>query len=86
MRAINPGAVWPTGFADAIADIDTDNDPPRFIMSTGRIIKILVDEHDMSVDEALDYYSYNIACAYLGPDSPVYDDKLELLNPDTPDE
>ena len=80
MRALNKDACWPTGFADAISDIDTEHEPPRFIMSTGKIIKILMDEHGMPADEALEYYSFNIAGAYMGASTPTYDDNLDLLN------
>jgi hypothetical protein len=76
MRAVNRDALWPTGFADAIIDLDTEHEPPRFIMSTGKIVSILVNEHKMPVDDALEYYSYNIAGSYLGPSTPVYDDDL----------
>jgi hypothetical protein len=37
-----------------------------------RCIAILVERDDMSYDEALEFFDFNVACAYVGPGTPIF--------------
>ena len=73
MRDLNPDALWPTGFAAAITGIINDaSGPPRFIIDEDKVVRILVDDHDMTTEEAWEYYGFNIEGAYMGENQPLY--------------
>jgi hypothetical protein len=38
----------------------------------GRILELLVIEHDMTEEEAIEYYDFNIGGAYVGPLTPIF--------------
>ena len=77
MRDLNKEALWPTGFAGAIIGITESKDGPRrFIIDGGAVVQILIDDHDMSADDAWEYYGYNIEGAHMGENEPVYRSKL----------
>jgi hypothetical protein len=40
------------------------------VYDTVRVIQVL--ERDMSYEEAVEYFDFNISCAYLGPRTPIY--------------
>lgn len=44
----------------------------RLIYSINKCIDILVEEHEMEYEEALDYFYYNTAGAYVGEQTPIY--------------
>lgn len=46
--------------------------PPMAVYSTQKIIDILMDEDGMADDEALEYFDYNIAGAYMGESTPLF--------------
>jgi len=58
------------GFDDAILGVDQSNDPVRLIYSVKRCLDIL--EEDMSSEEAMEYFSFNIECAYMGEETPIW--------------
>jgi len=58
------------GFDDAILGVDQSNDPVRLIYSVKRCLDIL--EKDMSSEEAMEYFSFNIECAYVGEQTPLW--------------
>lgn len=60
---------YPTGLQDAIVGVEAKS--MRLIMSEEKIIKILM-EDGMELEEALDYYGYNIESAYIGEKTPIY--------------
>jgi len=64
--------VFLTGRDDAIIGVDIQNE--RLIYSSNRIISQL--EKDMGIDNAIDYFDYNIAGAYYGERTPIYCDEL----------
>lgn len=50
----------------------------RVVYSKSKIIEILM--VDMSYDEAIEYFDFNIAGAYVGISTPIYvDDEMFLL-------
>ena len=44
----------------------------RVIYSVGSIIDILVERDGMSYEDASEYFSFNIECAYVGEHTPIY--------------
>ncbi len=59
------------GFDDAIIGVCEDfNTKPRLIYSVTKCIEILM--KDMSEEEALEYFSYNMSGGYLGEKTPIW--------------
>lgn len=54
---------------DAI--IGVDNESLRLIYSQYKILKILENTHNMSQEEADEYFSFNIAGLYFGENTPI---------------
>lgn len=44
-----------------------------------KVIEILVVEHDMSIEEAVEYAEYNVFSAYVGENTPVFIEKMENI-------
>lgn len=55
------------GFDDAVIGIDEHS--MRLIYSRSKILEIL--QKDMSEEDALDYFEFNIHCAYVGEKTPI---------------
>ena len=67
------------GFDDAV--IGTCYNTGRIVYSIERMLVILMDRDKMSMEDAMDYFSYNVAGAYVGEMTPMYvwtKDKVEL--------
>lgn len=64
-----PEALLADGLEDAIVGYDTKG---RVIYSVGNIIDILVERDGMSYEDASEYFSFNIECAYVGEHTPIY--------------
>ena len=76
------GILKADGFDDAIIGIDSVN--YRLIYSISKVIQILVDE-GMTQEDAWDHFGFNIECAYVGEQTPIWcnDDFYNLkLNKD----
>ena len=60
------------GFDSAVIGIDLNE--MKLIYSVSKCIEIL--SNDMSIDEAVEYFEYNVAGAYVGNHTPIwcYDD------------
>jgi len=56
------------GFDDAIIGIDWNN--MRLVYSVKKCIDILAE--DMSEEEAIEYFEYNIGSAYVGEKTPIW--------------
>ena len=65
----NPEATLATGFDDSILGYDTKG---RVIYSVNSILDTLVNRDGMDYDEAQEYFSFNIECAYIGEYTPIY--------------
>jgi hypothetical protein len=57
------------GFDDAIIGVDDNN--LKIVYDIDEVINILMRE-GMSVDEAIEYYEYNIAGSYVGENTPSF--------------
>lgn len=54
-------------YDSAIIGLDSKN---RVVYSIEKVLRIL--EKYMKSDDALDYFTYNIECAYMGELTPIY--------------
>lgn len=62
----------PDYFDEAILGVVSRTDIEVLCYSTNKIIGLLVDNNGMSLEEALEYFYFNIHGAYLGEYTPVY--------------
>lgn len=66
------------GFDDAVIGVEI-GDPMRLIYSVKKVIEILITDDEMSLEDALDHYDYNIRGSYVGEQTPIWcDDMYEL--------
>jgi hypothetical protein len=70
---IHPDVLLADGFDEAIIGIsDTRlSEIPIAIYDISEIIRILMDD-DMTQEDALEYYYYNIVGAYVGEQTPIF--------------
>lgn len=73
---INEEMIFADGFDDAI--LGTDYSTDRVIYSIKKCIDILVKDHGMEYEEALDYFYFNTAGAYVGEMTPIWCNDLSL--------
>ena len=59
-----------TGFDDAIIGLDESS--MRIIYSTHKCIQILMDKDELSEEDALEHFDYNIAGSYIGNHTPIW--------------
>ena len=69
IKEFNPEAKLADGFDDSILGYDTKG---RVIYSINSILDTLVDRDGMSYEDAGEYFSFNIECAYIGEYTPIY--------------
>ena len=72
LAAIGRDTLFADGFDAAIMGITEVNEGYRVCYDIGRILELLVIEHDMGEEEAIEYYDFNIAGAYVGPLTPIF--------------
>jgi hypothetical protein len=58
------------GFNEAI--IGQDYEMGRYVYSIERILEILMLRDDMTMDDAMEFFNFNIAGAYVGKMTPLY--------------
>ncbi len=58
------------GFNQAI--IGNEYNTNRVVYSIERMLQILIDRDGMSMEEAIEYFSFNIGGAYVGEMTPMY--------------
>lgn len=56
------------GYDEAVIGIDQNS--MRLIYSVRKVIEILTEQ--MSEQEAMEYFDYNIGCAYVGEQTPIW--------------
>ena len=66
---LNPEAMFADGFDDSLAGYDTHG---RAVYFADSIIQTLIDRDGMESEEAMEYFSFNIECAYVGENTPTY--------------
>jgi hypothetical protein len=73
IQEVNPEALLCDGFDEAIIGMaERPNLGPVVAYSVEKIIEIMISRDGMSYEDALDYYNYNIQCAWLGEFTPIY--------------
>ena len=65
----NPKALFADGHDNAIMGYSSDC---RVIYSVDQIVESLVERDGMTPDEAIEFFNFNIECAYLGEYTPIY--------------
>ena len=65
----NPEALFADGFDDCLAGFDTKG---RAVYFANEIIATLMERDDMSEEDALEYFGFNIEGAYVGEFTPIY--------------
>ena len=58
------------GFDDAVIGIDEKS--MRLIYSVRKCIEILITEEEMSLEDALEHFNYNVSGAYVGEKTPIW--------------
>ena len=54
------------GFDKAVIGIQTDfTDPPKLVYSVSKCIAILVEQDEMSYEDAMEYFTYNVSGGYI---------------------
>lgn len=67
------------GFNQAI--IGNEYNTNRVVYSIERMLQILIDRDGMSMEEAIEFFDFNIGGAYVGEMTPMYvwtEDEVEL--------
>jgi hypothetical protein len=73
----NERALFLDGFDEAIIGYTRNSSSEVVcVYNIGRILEILVGEHNMTQEEAIEYYDFNIEPSYMGEHSPIYMDLL----------
>jgi hypothetical protein len=58
------------GFDEAVIGVDEKS--MRLIYSVTKCLEILVTDEDMSVEEAIEYFDFNVRGAYVGDKTPIW--------------
>ena len=65
----NPEAIFADGHDHAIMGYSTDG---RVVYCADMIVETLVERDGMTPDEAIEFFNFNIECAYVGEYTPIY--------------
>ena len=65
----NPKALFADGYDNAIMGYSSDL---RVVYSADEIVRTLVERDGMTPDEAIEFFNFNIECAYVGEYTPIY--------------
>ena len=65
----NPEALFADGYDNSIMGYSSDM---RVIYSADQIVQTLVERDGMTPDEAIEFFNFNIECAYVGEYTPIY--------------
>jgi hypothetical protein len=60
------------GFEKAIIGIGRQCGKKLMIYDEDKCIQILMSQQNISKDKAIEFFEFNVACAYLGEDTPVF--------------
>tara|TARA_R110000868_G_scaffold176413_1_gene414121 strand:+ start:2686 stop:2958 length:273 start_codon:yes stop_codon:yes gene_type:complete len=64
--------LYADGFEEAIVGIDYLCTPARVIYDKNKMVEILMEADDMTLEDAIEYLEYNVFCAYVGEGTPIY--------------
>lgn len=58
------------GFDDAVIGLDEKSG--RLIYSTTKCLEILVKDEEMTMEDAIEHFYYNVSGAYMGEQTPIF--------------
>ena len=67
-----PNILFAEGFDEAIAGVVWDGERTRVVYDTELILELLMGRSEMSYEEAVEYFDFNIAGSYMGAYTPLY--------------
>jgi hypothetical protein len=65
------------GLDSAVIGVEI-GEPMRLIYSVTKVIEHLVTEDEMTVEDAIEHYEYNIHGSYMGEQTPIWCDDMYL--------
>jgi len=69
----NPTALFADGFDEAILGYTQRmNQPPIVAYSVDKIIEILMGRDELTYEEAMEYFDYNVGGAWVGEGTPMW--------------
>lgn len=66
----NDWTMFADGFDEAILGVDSSNE--RVIYSYKKCLEILMERDDMSKDEAIEFFAFNVIGSFMGEKTPIY--------------
>ncbi len=66
----NDWTMFADGFDEAILGVDSSNE--RVIYSYRKCLEILMERDDMSKDEAIEFFAFNVIGSFMGEKTPIY--------------
>jgi len=67
-----PDILFTEGFDEAIAGVVWDGERTRVVYDTELILELLMGRSEMTYEEAVEYFDFNIAGSYVGVYTPLY--------------
>ena len=67
-----PNLMFADGFDEAIAGVVWDGERTRVVYDTELILELLMGRSEMSYEEAVEYFDFNIAGSDMGVYTPLY--------------
>ena len=67
-----PNILFAEGFDEAIAGVVWDGERTRVVYDMELILELLMGRSEMTYDEAVEYFDFNIAGFYMGEYTPLY--------------
>ena len=67
-----PNLMFAEGFDEAIAGTIWDGERTRVVYDTELILELLMGRSEMTYEEAVEYFDFNIAGSYMGEYTPLY--------------
>ena len=67
-----PNLLFADGFDEAIAGVVWDGERTRVVYDTELILELLMGRSEMTYEEAVEYFDFNIAGSYMGEYTPFY--------------
>ena len=79
MEEENPEALFADGFDDAIIGICRKaGNSPIVTYSYEKCVEVLINQQNMSHEEAIEWMEFNVVSAYMGPHTPAFIDLLQI--------
>ena len=67
-----PDILFAEGYDEAIAGTVWDGERTRVVYDTELILELLMGRSEMTYEEAVEYFDFNIAGSYVGVYTPLY--------------